>query len=363
MRQKGFTLIELMVVISIMAILGTLSIAGFKSYNQVQSIQASTSDVISMLSLAKSRAQSQVKPPIDICNGTLDGYKIEIRTTANTDSIGLKSKCGGVESPRPLMIKILPKNVKFTSSADYFFPVQTGGVDHEGEINLAIGGKTRTVTITKLGIIGFSQPAFPTSGASPNSMIFPVGTSTWNVPSDVSSINVEVCGGGSGGHGGGNPGYAGSPPHPDKGGAGGNSGINNTQEAISVSSGQALTVTVGIGGSGGDGGTTTSGSGSAGGQSSITGGGISIVALGGAEQSGYVSTVGDENGGSGGNGCGSGTYAISGGNAIGEEYTTYGGSAGVGFGAGGGGGATIYEQSISGGNGGKGANGVVIISW
>jgi prepilin-type N-terminal cleavage/methylation domain-containing protein len=364
MRQKGFTLIELLTVITIMAILGTLSIAGFVSYNQVQSLQTSVNDVILMLNTAKSRAQSQVKPPSSsVCNGTLDGYKVEIVTTASTDIVNLRSRCGGIDSPDPpLMKKILPKNVKFSSSANYFFPVQKGGVDNTEGIILTIGDKTRTVFINSLGIIGFSQPVVPTLDTSVNSVTFStVGTSTWEVPEGVTSVRIEVYGGGSGGHGGGNLDY---PPHPNKGGAGGNNGISNVQESISVSSGQILSITVGSGGDGGSGGLVNSGSGLAGGQSSVMGGSISITALGGAQQSGYVATAGDLNGGSGTDGYGSGVHAFPGNNAVDDEGSTYyGGNAGLGYGAGGGGGASTQEQGNYGGDGGKGANGAVVITW
>ena len=181
-------------------------------------------------------------------------------------------------------------------------------------------------------------------------------STSWQVPSDVTSINVIVVGGGGGGKGGHNWDYGGS----YYGGKGGNSGTTTTQNSISVTPGQILTITIGSAGTGGTGGTSTCGNGLAGGQSSIAGTGVSVSASGGAEQSSdYTSS----NGGPGSNGYGVGTYAINGTNASNcGEGTSYGGLAGTGYGAGGGGGGSVGCQGYNGGNGGNGASGYVKIT-
>ena len=155
--QRGFTLIELMVVLSITAVLGTLGIAGFVSYNQNQVLQSSTSEVVTMLNLAKSRAQSQIKPS-EYCkagiNDSLSGYNVVISVQRKYE---LKLRCSGAgEAGETVIIgqdKLLPTSLHFKDSISFFFPVQTGGVKEQGQFDIVSNsdGKTKTIKINSLG--------------------------------------------------------------------------------------------------------------------------------------------------------------------------------------------------------------------
>lgn len=150
-KSRGFTLIELMVALSITAILGVLGIAGFVNYNEAQVLQTSANEVVTMLNLAKSRAQSQVKLGSN-CNGqVLDGYRVSIRTSQSArHKFVLMSECAGLT--RDLDTKTLPQNVSFNVTTNFFFPVQKGGVERPGEIIISSsGGKTKTITVNALG--------------------------------------------------------------------------------------------------------------------------------------------------------------------------------------------------------------------
>lgn len=158
-KSVGFTLIELMVAISITAVLGTLGIAGFTSYNKAQALQTSTNEVVTMLNSAKSRAQSQVKLG-SVCNELspylLKGYKVEI--LASDETYLLKILCEGT-ADEVITKKTLPPNVIFTSGeSSFFFPVQKGGVETVGSITISSGGKTRTITVNSLGGVSVSSP-------------------------------------------------------------------------------------------------------------------------------------------------------------------------------------------------------------
>lgn len=76
----GFTLIELIVAISVIAILSTLGIAAFVDYSRRQELENATKDIVETLNLAKSRAQSQVKPVAGKCDPSfgyvLKGHKV-----------------------------------------------------------------------------------------------------------------------------------------------------------------------------------------------------------------------------------------------------------------------------------------------
>ncbi len=148
MKQKGFTLIELMIVISVTAVLGTLGIAGFTSYNKIQTLQSAANDVTTILNLARSRALSQVKLGSTCKTQTLEGYGTEI---FSNNSYSLKIYC-----PRPtsevLDKKTLPQGITFKSSpTTFFFPVLTGGVETQGQIVITNSITDKTIIINSLG--------------------------------------------------------------------------------------------------------------------------------------------------------------------------------------------------------------------
>ena len=152
-NPRGFTLIELMVVLSVTAVLGTLGIAGFTTYNQIQILQTSTSDVVSVLNLAKSRSQSQVKPSA-LCSssGSLDGYKVEILAPKNYT---LYLRCNESGSPTDRQVdekaKILPQDLNFGSNVSFFFPVRKGGVQTSGQVVISGFGRSKTIVVNSLG--------------------------------------------------------------------------------------------------------------------------------------------------------------------------------------------------------------------
>lgn len=55
----GFTLIELIIAISVIAIISTFGLASFVSYSRAQTLNAAVLDLSTLLNKAKSRAQSQ----------------------------------------------------------------------------------------------------------------------------------------------------------------------------------------------------------------------------------------------------------------------------------------------------------------
>jgi prepilin-type N-terminal cleavage/methylation domain-containing protein len=161
MKTKGFTFIELMISISIMAVLGVLATAGFSNYNQIQVLQTSSNDIITMLNEAKSRAQSQVKLGT-ICSDslkTLTDYRVDI-SQPKSYSLNVDCQDSGLNNFSDLLeTKNLPQNVNFdsTSSPSFSFPVLSGGVEGSsgsGPWTITVSssdGKTRTITISALG--------------------------------------------------------------------------------------------------------------------------------------------------------------------------------------------------------------------
>ncbi len=173
--QGGFTLIELMVVLGVTAVLGTLGIAGFTTYNQIQVLQSSASEVITMLNLAKSRSQSQIKPSGIRC-ATLDGYTVNIVKVGSAWNYTLTIRCSGADVVPPLVTKTLPANLNFTANASFFFPIMSGGASEAGYITLAGYGKEKNIVVSPFGGISMQllPTVFPTS--TPTPAPFPTST-------------------------------------------------------------------------------------------------------------------------------------------------------------------------------------------
>lgn len=147
-KPNGFTIIELIIVVSVIAILSSLGIAGFNNYNQAQSFQAAASDVVNTFNLAKSRALSQVKLTPVCAAADLGGYEVRIGLP---NTYVLIIHCGLFEEYIQSENKRLPKNITFVSPASFFFPVLTGGVETAGQIQITGYGRTKTIIIDSVG--------------------------------------------------------------------------------------------------------------------------------------------------------------------------------------------------------------------
>lgn len=217
---------------------------------------------------------------------------------------------------------------------------------------------------------------------------------TYTVPPSVTQIWVSGCAGGGGGAGGG--GTVGSTGNVGGGGAGGGgAGQSTIKQAISVTAGHSLSITIGAAGAGGGGGANTGasgGNGTSGGNTVLTDSTSATTLLtltggsGGSAGAGQTSTsAGNPAGGSGGAGGtgyangsfgGDGNYAgnggagascafgSGGGSGRGAQGTGVAGAPASGYGAGGGGGGGSYGgAAAAGGGGAAGAPGFFVIEW
>ncbi len=151
--SSGFTLIELIVAISVIAILSTAGIASFVTFSQRQALATATFDVVTMLNTAKSRALSQVKPSTPPGNGcitnALNGYVVNIDILGGT-TYTLLARCLGAPDTLVQTGK-LPIGIAFgPSTTTFFFQVQTGHVVSTGT-QIRINGyssQSKTITVT-----------------------------------------------------------------------------------------------------------------------------------------------------------------------------------------------------------------------
>lgn len=155
-NQRGFTLIELIVVFSVIAVLSTIGVASFVGYSRAQTLQQATNDFITVLNTAKVRASAQVKPsPTCLTTSTLQGYSVTVNIVARTYSLNVI--CSGTTTS--ISTTTLPTNVTFnsasgippTTTTNIIFSVLTGGVSGIGNVVLSSYGATKTVTINSVG--------------------------------------------------------------------------------------------------------------------------------------------------------------------------------------------------------------------
>lgn len=160
----GFTVIELLVVFSILAILSTIGIASFSSYANSQKLRSATLDISTMLQQARSQSQTQVKP--NSCD-VFEGYKVQIccvpsgsncPTCLSQDNYELDAVCAN--APNGLLIS----SGTFTSGVSIdtngttqrmfqFIPI-TGGVVSGGQIKIdGASSQTQTIKVSATGVI------------------------------------------------------------------------------------------------------------------------------------------------------------------------------------------------------------------
>lgn len=143
---KGFTLIELIIVFTIIAILSASGFAAFVLYSQTQSLSNDRENVVSILNLAKANTVSQFKPTSATkCQGTLEGYSVVFTTSgANVNTYQLYVRCSGNNpgSTPPREVKMndnvykLSSNITFLTTggspmnvSSVFYPLLTGGIE------------------------------------------------------------------------------------------------------------------------------------------------------------------------------------------------------------------------------------------
>lgn len=160
--EQGFTLIELIIVFSIIAILSTVGIASFVQFSRYQALQAGANEFITALNYAKSSAASQLIPsPSGSCNGSLRSYRVDFSTASGSNTQYTITAICDLSSPI-VQTYTLPKSVTFTSSyggqntttTSIVFPVINGGITGTGQVViLGFTNLSRVITISPSGII------------------------------------------------------------------------------------------------------------------------------------------------------------------------------------------------------------------
>ncbi len=181
-KSEGFTLLELIIVFSVISILSTIGIVSFVNYSRAQSLQTAAASLASTLNLAKSSASSQVKPN-QCSNEALSGYRVDILSDT---TYSLSAVCLGTYLIQTIT---LPDNgnIKFnlasgqTTTTFVFFPVITSGVQGGGNIVLTGHDQTKTITVNPQGIITLGKTNIvntPTPAPTPPPTTIPTPSPT-----------------------------------------------------------------------------------------------------------------------------------------------------------------------------------------
>lgn len=131
MKKCGFTLIEILVTISIIGILSSIGLASYINFNRQQLVIQSARKILDDMRLAQSLASNNQKP--DGC-GTLSGYSFSVSGTGYT----IKADCssGGV------VVKTgsIPANLTVTGFSKVEFKVLRQPVKTTGGNSLTVTG-------------------------------------------------------------------------------------------------------------------------------------------------------------------------------------------------------------------------------
>jgi len=163
--RKGFTLIEVLIVVVVIASLAGLSIITFGNYSKSQTLNQAYGNFLNVLNTAKSRSISQDKPAsIAKCaapGSVLNGYSVTLNKAATPNTYSLYVICSNtsVVLSGYSQLPLLP-GVSFGGSlTSVFFPVINGGAIlnngalTQGTITLVQGSLTKTITIYGTGLI------------------------------------------------------------------------------------------------------------------------------------------------------------------------------------------------------------------
>jgi len=144
---SGFTVVELLIILSLMALLFTLGIAQYNRFNRSQSLVKARDELISNLRLTQSKALGAEKP--SSCTESLSGHKLKFIDNRHYKIVAV---CG-----EEIDIKTdiaLPSGVsKQAGSNEIFFKVLSQGSESDVSFVLSGFGETKTVTVSTVGEI------------------------------------------------------------------------------------------------------------------------------------------------------------------------------------------------------------------
>ena len=148
-HKRGYTLVELLIIITIIAVLITFGLSAFTKAKERQLVQQSKELILSVLQNAQKSAYVGDKD----CLGSLDG----IQLTFSGNRITSQALCSGGEVGTAQVTEI--SGLTFTTSPPILFkPLEQGvdlGAGSSAQIDYTISGLTYRFTVLPPGIIRY----------------------------------------------------------------------------------------------------------------------------------------------------------------------------------------------------------------
>lgn len=214
-KHKGFTLIEILVVISIASFLVTLGISSYMDFNRRQVLDQVAKNIVNDLRDLQSKASSGDKGPANTCSNALKGWYFKIIDSAHYSLYG---NCG---SDFSLKTVNLPANINIVSpvaGTTVLFKPLNLGIDQnisiivqyasdstrQQSINLTTGGTIQTTSTS--GVVPVNTPTpiitptnTPVPTATPTTALVNTPTPTPTIPcspfSSPCSLPGQCCSG------------------------------------------------------------------------------------------------------------------------------------------------------------------------
>jgi len=141
--RSGLSLIEILVVITLTAVLSVVGLASYINFNRRETVNQSSRKIVQDLRLAQSLTINNQKPVDCGADDILKGYLFKI--TGN--SYQILAECSKGE---PFVIKTdsVPDNLILTGFSQIKFKVLRGGVEFTGGQSLRISGFGFTYVVT-----------------------------------------------------------------------------------------------------------------------------------------------------------------------------------------------------------------------
>lgn len=147
MFKKGFTLVEMLIVITILAIVCTILVTSLQSFSRHQALERDTESLISLLEQAR-------KDTTDSQNAAQ--YGVHFTTTSATYFVGPTYSAGASTNQVMTLNKMNTMAATLTGGgADVLFNRIIGDTSQNGTVVITSSatGKTKTVTIYKTGLV------------------------------------------------------------------------------------------------------------------------------------------------------------------------------------------------------------------
>ena len=138
--RKGFSIIELIIVIAIIAVLSTFAVPAFLKYTANANLKSATREITSDILNQKEKAISENRKQRITFSTANESYTLEERNAADT----------AYENPQTRTLKHFGSNIDITSG--YTMTFQTRGTAKNGTIKLANNrGSIATITVNITG--------------------------------------------------------------------------------------------------------------------------------------------------------------------------------------------------------------------